>query len=290
MQQLEHRPASAPAETLLDLIERDGAVIVERVLEPSLVASILRELDPYIAGTAPIDDDLVGRQTTRTGALVARSKSARQAIAHPLILEVANRFLCRFSTNIQLNLTQIMRLLPGQTAQQLHRDRYLWSRHLPREVEPMMNCMWALTDFTEANGATRVIPGSHRWDWDREPTPADTVGATMPLGSVLLYTGTVVHGGGHNRSAAPRVGMNITYLLGWLRQEENQYLSCPPDIARGLAPELQALLGYSTGNGSLGYFSRVEPAAGHPDIYSAESAVTDTPYVSGDRIATQSVF
>ena len=268
---LDARTAERPA--MLAALDRDGAVILEGALEAASARAILSELEPFIAGTAPFEDDFVGRQTTRTGALVARSKTARGVVLHPAVLDVAQGFLGRHASNFQLNLTQIMRLLPGQGAQPLHRDRYLWSRHLPREVEPQLNCMWALTEFTEANGATRVLPGSQRWDWDREPRPEETLAAEMSLGSVLVYTGSVVHGGGANTAASPRVGMNITYLLSWLRQEENQYLSCPPEIARDLEPELQALLGYTVGNGSLGYYSPQGPSDGSIDTLPPEAAV-----------------
>ena len=148
------RFADAKVDDLLATMNREHAVIVEGVLSPDCVAQVLEELEPFIAGTEPIDDDFVGKATTRTGALVTRSPASREAIAHPLVLEVANAFLSEFASNIQLNLTQIMRILPGEKAQGLHRDRYLWSRSLPPEVEPMFNCMWALTDFTEASGAT----------------------------------------------------------------------------------------------------------------------------------------
>jgi ectoine hydroxylase-related dioxygenase (phytanoyl-CoA dioxygenase family) len=266
MTQLTHLDAqSASRDGILEVIDQDAAVILENALTASQVESILEELEPYIAGTEPIDHEFVGRSTTRTGALVARSKTAREAVVHPLVLDVVTGFLPRHAQNIQFNMTQIMRLLPGEAAQQLHRDRFLWGRELPPAVEPQLNGMWALTDFTEANGATRVIPGSQQWDWDRPLSQDDTTPAEMPAGGVLLYTGSVVHGGGANRSSAPRIGMNITFLLGWLRQEENQYLSCPPEVARTLAPELQALIGYSLGNGGLGYFSPLEAAQGHPD-------------------------
>lgn len=255
------------------LLERDAALVLDHALTRTQVASILDELEPFILGTNPIEDDFVGRQTTRTGGLVARSKTAREAVMHATVLRAVNDFLGRFSENVQLNLTQIMRLLPGQAAQKLHRDRYLWSRHLPPALEPMLNGMWALTEFTEENGATRVIPGSHRWDWDRPASQQDTIPAEMAAGSMLLYTGSVLHGGGENRSNAPRVGMNITYVLGWLRQEENQYLSCPPEIARTLDPALQALIGYTVGNGGLGYFSPVAASKGHPDTLPPEVAV-----------------
>lgn len=258
---------------ILECLDRDAAVIVEHGISSSQVEAILAELEPFIRGTRPIDDDFVGRQTTRTGGLVARSKTAREAVVHPVVLDAAKARLTRHAENFQLNLTQIMRLLPGQGAQKLHRDRYLWSRHLPREIEPMLNVMWALTDFSEENGATRVIPGSQDWDWDRPASQDESIAAEMRSGSFLLYTGSVLHGGGENRSRAPRIGMNITYVLGWLRQEENQYLSCPPEIARTLAPELRALLGYTVGNGGLGYFSPFEPSRDHPDTLPPEAAV-----------------
>ena len=265
--------ATAKTAEILAAIERDGAVILTGAFSRAQVDRTLAELEPFIAGTRPIEDDFVGRQTTRTGGLVARSKTAREAVMHPVVLETVGAFLGRFAENYQLNLTQIMRLLPGQPAQKLHRDRYLWSRHLPPAVEPMCNGMWALTEFTAENGATRVIPGSQRWDWDRPASQAESIPAAMPAGSVLLYTGSVLHGGGENRSSAPRIGMNITYVLGWLRQEENQYLCCPPEIARSLEPALQALIGYTVGNGGLGYYSPPTPSPGRPDTLPPEAAL-----------------
>lgn len=287
-----HRFGGSSDNELLDAIERDGAVIVRDVLSPDDVAQALRELDPYIVGTGLIDSELVGKRTTRTGALAARSAVARAAIVHPDVMRVGRRFLSEFSAGIQLNLTQVMRLLPGQGSQQLHRDRFLWGRHLPPQVEPLFNTMWALTEFTEQNGATVVVPGSHRWDWDREPTPEEIVSASMPVGSVLLYTGTVVHGGGSNQSDSPRIGMNITYLLDWLRQEENQYLSCPPSVATEFDdPELGALLGYSTGNGGLGYYSSPhEPSLNEPDIRMPASALGADRRVPGEGAGQGDVF
>jgi ectoine hydroxylase-related dioxygenase (phytanoyl-CoA dioxygenase family) len=286
-----HAFGESSDEQLLTAIERDGAVIIRNALTANDVAEALRELDPFIAGTGLIDDELVGSRTTRTGALAARSAVARAAIMHPDVVRLARRFLADFSPDIQLNLTQVMRLLPGQGSQRLHRDRFLWGRHLAPSVEPLFNTMWALTEFTELNGATRVVPGSHKWAWDREATPDETVGALMPAGSVLLYTGSVVHGGGANRSETPRIGMNITYLLGWLRQEENQYLSCPPAIAAKFEPELQVLLGYSTGNGALGYYSSPnEPAADQPDIRLPATALGVEQPIIAKRARQRDVF
>src|SRR6185295_1781779 len=116
---------------------------------------------------------------------------------------------------------------PGQEAQPIHRDRWVWGARL-RGIEPQLNTIWALTPFTAANGATQVVPGSIDWPNERRPQPEEIARAEMDAGSVLMYTGTVFHGGGANTTDDDRVGLNITYARGWLRQEENQYLPCPP--------------------------------------------------------------
>jgi ectoine hydroxylase-related dioxygenase (phytanoyl-CoA dioxygenase family) len=110
-----------------------------------------------------------------------------------------------------------------------------------------------MTEFTARNGATRLVPGSHRLADRLSFREEDSEPAEMEAGSVLLYTGSLYHGGGANRSQAVRLGLNITYALAWLRQEENQYLSCPPEIARGLPVELLRLMGYARGAYALGY-------------------------------------
>ena len=114
--------------------------------------------------------------------------------------------------------------------------------------------MWAMSEFTEENGATRVIPGSNKWEDKLRPTNDQTVAAEMPKGSVLLYLGSLYHGGGANRSDRPRRGINVGYTLSWLRQEENQYLACPPDVARELPEALARLAGYQRGAYALGYY------------------------------------
>lgn len=273
MPEIESFDAGTPLADLLEVLTRDGALILRDVLDGVAVENILAELKPFIESTAPLKNDFAGRQTTRTGALVARSEGARAALTHPEILPIARAFLEPHCERIQLNLTQIIRLLPGQGEQELHRDRFIWGRYLPREVEPQLNTLWALTDFTEENGATCLVPASQHWDWDRRATQADGARAVMSRGSVLVYSGSVIHGAGRNEAVEPRIGMNLTYLVGWLRQEENQYLSCPPEIARELDPELQDLLGYTMGNYALGYFSPPEFTPGQIDTLPPEGAL-----------------
>ena len=247
---------------VLATFTRDGAVIIRDLMAPELHQRVATELEPWIADTPLGRDDFTGRQTSRTGALVARSEACRELVLHSTVLDLANRFLAPYTNKIQLHLTQVISIKPGQGTQPLHRDRLAWGGYLPDGLEPQFNTIWALTDFTVENGATRVVPQSMDWSDDRRAGADEKTQAVMSAGSVLLYSGSVIHGGGENQSAEARSGINITYCLGWLRTEENQYLSCPPDIARDLEPDLQELMGYSMGNYALGYYS--DPA-GIPD-------------------------
>ena len=269
MSALQTLPVDADNGTVVDVMRRDGAVILENVIDRDVIKGLLAEVMPYIEKTATGRDDFTGRSTQRTGALVARSPVCRKLVMEQRILDAAKGFLLPFAERIVLHLTQTIRILPGQGAQIIHRDRLAWGKHLPLSIEPQLNSMWALTDFTLDNGATRVVPGSNGWDWEKRAEPHQICQAEMNKGSVLLYSGSVLHSGGENRSKEPRLGLNITYCLGWLRQEENQYLSCPPHIASTLEPELQELLGYTMGNYALGYYSHPESdPESHDDVRS----------------------
>lgn len=265
-------PADADTDEVLAVIQRDGAVILADVLDTGQLGTVLDEVMPYVEATRDGQDDFSGRLTTRTGALVARSAACREMILHPTVLEAAERFLAPWCARIQLHLSQIIRLKPGQPAQSIHRDRWAWGTWL-KDVEPQFNTIWALTDFTEENGATHVVPGSTGWPDQRRPEPAEVTQAVMSRGSVLLYTGSVFHGGGANGSSSDRIGANLTYTLAWLRQEENQYLSCPPEVARSLPKRLQDLLGYTLGSYALGYYTPPLPPGAGPESVGPEHAL-----------------
>lgn len=264
-------------EEIVSALQRDGGVIIRDAMSPDLHRRVDEELKPWMDATPVGRDDFTGRHTARTGALVARSEACRELVMHPTIIDLAHRFLQPFTNKIQLHLTQVINIKPGQGAQPRHRDRLAWGGYIPRTIEPQFNTMWALTDFTPENGATRVVPGSVSWDDDRKPTDAETVQAAMSAGSVLLYTGSVIHGGGQNNSERDRTGINITYCLAWLRTEENQYLSCPPSIAKDLEPDLQELIGYSMGNYALGYYSDPEQVLEINDLMPPELALGRKP-------------
>ena len=268
----------AKANEIAEAVRRDGACIVRDVLSADELDRVDADLLPWIDRSEPGADDFTGRLTKRTGALVARCPGVRPVVTHPLILEAANAFLGTFCERIQLHLAQSIDIMPGQEAQPLHRDRLAWGGYIPKAIEPQFNTIWALTEFTEVSGATHIVSGSQDWSLDRNTqSREESVQATMSRGSVLCYSGTVIHGGGANRSDASRIGLNITYCLGWLRQEENQYLSCPPHIAKDLEPALTDLLGYTMGNYALGYYAAPEMVDGVPDTLPPEFAIGRAP-------------
>lgn len=272
--------ADTDTDAVVAALQRDGACIVENVLSEAEVDVLLAELDPIIDASAFGQDGFVGRRTRRSGALLAQSPASHALALHPLVLSAAQRYLEPWTRKLQLMLTQTIAIGDGESDQLLHRDRLAWGGHIPRSIEPQLNTIWAVTDFTEENGATRIAPGSHEWAGDREATDDEVIQAVMPAGSVVVYSGTVIHGGGANRSGATRIGLNMDYCLDWLRQEENQYLSYPPEVAATFPPELAALVGYTGGGIALGYWSDLDD----PDergTKPAEAAVgNDTAQVS----------
>ena len=263
----------APLEKVFDAIEQDGGAIITDALPQSLLISFKEELEPYLAAAPYGGDDFMGRKTQRIGALVARTPSCREIVTDSRVLALAHHFLGPHTEKVTIHLTQATTINPGEGGQLLHRDREAWGTNIPAQIEPQFNTLWAITDFTAENGATNIAPGSHKWDWNREANDNELTQAVMPKGSVLLYTGTVLHGGGENRSSERRIGLNLTYCLAWLRQQENQYLSCPPHIAKDLDEELQDLLGYTQGTYGLGYFSDPEAPAGSFDPLVPEFAL-----------------
>lgn len=254
---LVHVPPDMPAAMIHELLERDGALVVDGLADPDTIDAIEAEMAPFVAVTPPGSDDFAGRTTRRTGALVARSPASHSLIRHPLVLDVTGRLLHR-ARSYQLHLTQIISIGPDSPAQTVHRDQWAFDFfEFPADHHVQCNTIWAMTDFTEENGATRVILGSQSWPDSFEHTLDETVAAEMTRGSCLLYTGKVYHGGGANSSDHTRVGLNITYDVAWLRQEENQYLSVPRSVAETLDDDFLRLLGYRIGAYALGYIDDV---------------------------------
>lgn len=246
--------ASALGVEVVAAVKEAGCAVVDRLVEPARLDRIAAELAPHLERTGVGRDEFSGFRTRRTGALIARSPTFRELAVHPLVLEVIGAVLGDSGSTFQLHLTQVIEIGPGEPAQLVHRDQWAFDFFpFPAGFEVECHVMWAMTDFTEENGATRVIPGSQHWADRLRPEVDATVPAEMAKGSVLFYVGSLYHGGGANRSATPRRGVNVGYTLSWLRQEENQYLACPPDVARTLPIELAKLIGYRRGAYALGY-------------------------------------
>lgn len=246
-------PARATATDVVEGLHSAGCAIVERLISPGVLAQVRRELQPYLDATPMGPDAFTGRRTKRTGALIARSITSRDLIMHPLVLGSVGALL-QHATSYQLHLTQLIAIGPGEPGQQIHRDQWAFDFFpFPSGYDVQCNTIWAMDDFSDANGATRVVPGSHLREDRLQLKYEDTVPAEMPAGSVLFYTGALYHGGGANRSPAVRHGLNVTYAVSWLRQEENQYLAVPAEIARTLPEPLLRVMGYARGAYALGY-------------------------------------
>ncbi len=246
--------SSDPVDKILDAVERDGGAIVHDLLEPDLVRRLRAELDAQVdthpAGSRTGDalhSVFHGKRTKRFCGLTRRAPSFVEVLLHPTLAAFADRLLLPNCGSYWLNTSQMMVIGPGEPAQLLHRDEANWPHFPWPGVEFTVSCMFALGDFTEENGATLVVPGSHRWeDVQRHPQLDEIAQAHMPAGSGLLYTGKVFHGAGENRSDGWRLGMHLSFVVGWLRPEENSYLAVPLEIAAKLPARARALLGYAS--------------------------------------------
>ena len=267
--------AKDPFPGIRDALLEHGAVIVEELLDREKLDAINGELDSHVAAADPKIGHLnpmvqlfFGDKTRHVSGVAAKSRVfADDILCNPLLLSLCDDILLPSCARYQMNLGHVIDLGPGAQAQMLHRDEDVWV-HLPRpHPEIQVASVIALVDFRDEIGATRLVPGSHRWeDRKREATPEEIAVAEMPAGSAVMYLGSTIHGGGANTTRDEwRRGMHLSYTLGWLRTEENQYLSVPPDIARDLPREAQALLGYAShdaiadGGGYLGAVDLVDP-------------------------------
>ena len=248
-------PASAAIDEAIEAVEAAGAVIIEDFIDPGTLAGLWEDLRADLERTADGDGRLVGEKTRILPGLVRRSAHSVTVLRQPHFLGAARHYLQRpvrawlgeqrieFVPTIQLGISRAIQIQPGVPVQGLHRDDTAHLRTHPGP-ESRVQVMIAASEFTARNGATRVIPGSHRWDDERGPREDEAVPAEMRAGSALLWLGSTYHGAGANNSEGPRTGLSYALDLGNLRQEENQYLSIPLDVVRGYPEDVQRLLGY----------------------------------------------
>lgn len=240
----------------------DGYTIVENAIEPELIDALLDDVKRLESelGSRPADNRFEGNLTTRTYNLLAHGEVWQKVPTHPVVLELIEGVLgpqCLVSSLASISLG------PGETGQVIHADDQIQPLAKPH-VATVCNSMWALTDFTEANGATRVVPGSHHWqnpDYFAGDADVDTIAAEMPKGSVLVWHGSTWHGGGANRTAGEvRIGVAMNYCAGFIRQQENQQLGIPADVMKTFSPQLRQLCGMGMYRGLTGNIEKKSPA------------------------------
>jgi ectoine hydroxylase-related dioxygenase (phytanoyl-CoA dioxygenase family) len=230
------------AAELADAIRRDGFAIAEDLIPAREVAEIKAALAPWLRGERMGRNDFEGFRSERVYALLAKAPPVARIVEHPVVLAVLDQLL---TAHYRLSACLAIQVHPGETAQGWHfDDAYVF---LPRPRRMMgVSAIWAFDDFTESNGATELIPGSHLWGSDQQALPDDAraVKVRMRAGSAVLFAGTLLHRGGAHRGTGARLAITPQYCEPWIRQIENLALAVPPELACGYSERIQELLGY----------------------------------------------
>jgi ectoine hydroxylase-related dioxygenase (phytanoyl-CoA dioxygenase family) len=239
-------------------VAEQGYTIVENAIEPALIDELtgaLQRLEKYF-DVQPASNSFEGHKTLRVYNLLAFDDVWQQVPVHHHVLPIVDRVLdpgCLISSLSSID------ILPGEIAQPIHADDQLIP--LPKPHPPTVcNSMWALTDFTEANGATRIMPGTHLSDHSPDyGSEFDSIPAEMPKGSVLIWHGSLWHGGGANATDEPRMGIAMNYCAGYIRQQENQQLGLTRERVQEFEPRLRELVGYGVYNMLIGHINKQSP-------------------------------
>lgn len=248
---------SATKKTHFENVQRDGYTIVENAIEPDLVEALTEALERLERDleAKPANNSFEGHHTVRIYNLLAYGAPFLGVPTHTNVLPVIDEVLdpgCLISSLSSIAID------PGETAQPIHADDMVIPLEKPHR-SIVCNSMWALTDFTEENGATRLVPGSHK-----KPNPDyggdyDSIPAEMAKGSVLIWDGALWHGGGANKTDKRRTGIAMNYCAGFIRQQENQQLGLSPKLVKTFEPRLQELVGYSVYRGLIGHIDKKAP-------------------------------
>ncbi len=268
---VEYFDSDVGTEKVVEALLRDGAAVVREEIRPELADAVQAELRPHYDAMGRNDEcDFNGYDTARLSAILAISRTSAELIGHPRVMQVADAVLLPYCVTYRIGSSTAIEIHPGETNQRLHPDAGIYPVRIPG-MELQVGALWALDEFTLENGATRVIPGSHRFERLRFQEEKVAIQVPMPKGSVLFFLGWTLHGGGANRSNAPRSCLITTYSLGWLRAEENHFLQVPRDVAESYPPYIQNLLDYQL-CGTLGSYQ-------YPDGSWAEATTQDPPLV-----------
>jgi ectoine hydroxylase-related dioxygenase (phytanoyl-CoA dioxygenase family) len=254
----------ARVDTDMAALDRDGYVVLEDLLDADQVADIRRSVAPLLG--PPGRNDFEGRATRRAYSVLSKTRAVDHLVDHPRVLALLDRLLL---PNHLLSQLQVIDLGPGESAQLLHPDDAMYP--VPRPRPPLSAAtVWAIDDFTPDNGATVVVPGSHRWGEGRLPRESDSqVTVEMAAGSCVFFVGTLWHGGGANRTARARMAITTQHCEPWLRPQEAFSLSIPRDVAAAVSPDIRRMLGYSIYPPFLGMVDGMHPVrllAHHGDL------------------------
>jgi len=252
MPELAYFSGDSNPDLVIGALLRDGAVIVEQAITAEVADTVLSELRDTFDSIGKDESVFNGYKTLRISAPLTVSRTSATLLEHPLVLKVCDAVLLRHALTYQFGSLTAIEIHPGEGDQILHTDDSVYPMLVPG-MELQLSALWALHDFTEENGATRVVLGSHNRQSLKPPEQKQVLQAVMRKGSVLFYLGSTLHGGGANRSNAARAGLVNTYTLGWLRQEENHYINVPREVAETYSKTIRNLLGYQA-CGSLGHY------------------------------------
>ena len=253
-------------ESIKAALDRAGCAVIKGVQAPADVNRVKAELDGFMSELRVVNDDspeeFYPARTRRLPAVLARSSGSHAMALNETIDALCWHHLGDNCERFHLHVSAALEIGPGAREQILHREEDPFQFFSLPRPNLVLATMWAMTDFTKLNGATLLVPGSHRWPTQRKAHADEIVKAEMPSGSVLIWLGGTLHAAGANISDHWRYGVILSYSLGWLRQEENQYLDLPPNLAASMSDDIKALVGYPM-HGSLGFY---DPRVSEPSF------------------------
>ena len=277
MTQITTLPSNSSTEDIIEVLEKDGAAIVDDFVSQEWLSEFNSAIQTSIDNYKPFDygepeaEEFLGRQTVRLNGLIRKAPNYIDLITDDRLLTIMDHFLAPNCGQYRLNSSEIIEIHGGETAQELHWDDVIWPAHFwAPDLLLQFNVMIAATDFTESNGATLVVPGSHKWDHSkRQPKQKEITQAVMKAGSAVFIPGKTLHGGGNNTDGIKRRAIVASYVLGWLRTQENHFLHTSIDEAMKWPERVRQLLGYdlyahydeNIQGGPLGYYEYGSPSA-----------------------------